>query len=68
MAAPTVLTSNNRNSEIITARLRRGGLTMPRLVLAIVIGVLVAIGGAYATHNVLNAKPDSGSLYSYGGS
>jgi hypothetical protein len=41
---------------------------MPRLVLAIVIGVLVALGGAYATHNVLNAKPDNGSLYSYGGS
>jgi hypothetical protein len=40
---------------------------MPRLVLAIVIGVLVAIGGAYATHNVLNAKPDNSSLYSYGG-
>jgi hypothetical protein len=41
---------------------------MPRLALAIVIGVLVALGGAYATHNVLNAKPDGGSLYSYSGS
>ena len=41
---------------------------MTRLVLAIVIGVLVALGGAYATHNVLNAKPDSGTLYGYSGS
>jgi hypothetical protein len=41
---------------------------MPRLILAIAIGVLVALGGAFATHTVLNAKPDSGSLYSYGGS
>jgi hypothetical protein len=41
---------------------------MPRLVFAIVIGVLVAIGGAYATHTMLGAKPDSSSLYSYGGS
>jgi hypothetical protein len=41
---------------------------MTRLVLAIVIGVLVALGGAYATHDVLNAKPDNASLYSYGGS
>ncbi len=40
---------------------------MTRLALAIVIGVLVAIGGAYATHNVLNAKPDNASQYSYGG-
>jgi hypothetical protein len=41
---------------------------MSRLALAIVIGVLVALGGAYATHNVLNAKPDSATQYSYGGS
>jgi hypothetical protein len=41
---------------------------MPRLVFAIVIGVLVALGGAYATHTMLNAKPDSASIYSYGGS
>ena len=41
---------------------------MPRLVLAIVIGVLVAIGGAYATNTLLGAKPDSGALYSYSGS
>jgi hypothetical protein len=40
---------------------------MNRLVLVIVIGVLVALGGAYATNTVLTAKPDSGSLYSYGG-
>jgi hypothetical protein len=40
---------------------------MARLALAIVIGVLVALGAAYATHTVLNAKPDSASLYSYGG-
>ena len=41
---------------------------MPRLVLAVVIGVLVALGGAFATNTLLNAKPDSASLYSYGGS
>jgi hypothetical protein len=41
---------------------------MPRLVLAIVLGVLVALGGAYATNTLMNSKPDSGSLYSYGGS
>ena len=41
---------------------------MPRLVLAIVIGVLVALGGAYATNTLVNSKPDSGTLYSYGGS
>jgi hypothetical protein len=40
---------------------------MPRLVLAIVIDVLVAFGGAYATRSLINATPDSGSLYSYGG-
>jgi hypothetical protein len=40
---------------------------MPRLVLAIVIGVLVALGGAYATNTLVNSKPDSGTLYSYGG-
>jgi hypothetical protein len=40
---------------------------MARLVLAIVIGVLVALGGAYATHTMLGARPDSGSLFSYGG-
>jgi hypothetical protein len=41
---------------------------MIRLALAIALGVLVAVGGAYATHSLLNARPDSGSLYSYGGS
>jgi hypothetical protein len=41
---------------------------MPRLVFAIVIGVLVALGGAYATHTMLGARPDSASVYSYGGS
>ena len=41
---------------------------MPRLVLAILVGVLVALGGAYATHSLLSAKPDSSALYSYGGS
>jgi hypothetical protein len=41
---------------------------MTRLVFAIVIGVLVALGGAYATHTMLNARPDSASTYSYGGS
>ena len=41
---------------------------MPRLVLAIVIGVLVALGGAYATNTLLNTKPDSAAQYSYGGS
>ncbi len=41
---------------------------MTRLVLAIVIGVLVALGGAYATNTLVNSKPDSGTLYSYGGS
>jgi hypothetical protein len=41
---------------------------MPRLVLAIIIGVLVALGGAYATNTLVNSKPDSASLYSYGGS
>ena len=40
---------------------------MPRLVLAIVIGVLVAFGGAYATNTLLSAKPDSAAQYSYGG-
>jgi hypothetical protein len=40
---------------------------MPRLILAIVLGVLVAIGGAYATNTLLNSKPDSASQYSYGG-
>jgi hypothetical protein len=40
---------------------------MPRLVIAIVIGVLVAIGGAYATHTLINARPDSASVYSYNG-
>jgi hypothetical protein len=38
---------------------------MPRLALAIVIGVLVAIGGVYAVTSVVNAKPDNTSLYSY---
>jgi hypothetical protein len=41
---------------------------MTRLVFAIVIGVLVALGGAYATHAMLNARPDSASIYSYSGS
>jgi len=41
---------------------------MPRLVLAIVLGVLVALGGAYATNVLMNSKPDNASLYSYGGS
>jgi hypothetical protein len=41
---------------------------MTRLVLAVVIGVLVALGGAYATNTLMNSKPDSGALYSYGGS
>jgi hypothetical protein len=41
---------------------------MIRLALAIALGVLVAVGGAYATHSLLNARPDSASLYSYGGS
>jgi len=41
---------------------------MTRLVFAIVIGVLVAFGGAYATHTMIGAKPDSSSVYSYGGS
>jgi hypothetical protein len=40
---------------------------MTRLVLAIVIGVLVALGGAFATHAVINARPDNASLFSYGG-
>ena len=40
---------------------------MHRLVLAIVIGVLVALGGAYATNTLLNTKPDSAAQYSYGG-
>jgi len=40
---------------------------MIRLTLAIALGVLVALGGAYATHSLLNAKPDSSSVYSYGG-
>jgi hypothetical protein len=38
------------------------------LALALIIGVLVALGGAYATHSLLDAKPDNASLYSYGGS
>lgn len=38
------------------------------LALAILIGVCCAIGGGYATSTLLNAKPDSASLYSYGGS
>jgi len=41
---------------------------MTRLVLAVVIGVLVALGGAYATNTLVNSKPDSGTLFSYGGS
>jgi hypothetical protein len=41
---------------------------MPRLILAIVVGVLVALGGAYATHSLINATPDSHSQFSYGGS
>jgi hypothetical protein len=41
---------------------------MIRLTLAIALGVLVALGGAYATHSLLNARPDSASVYSYGGS
>jgi hypothetical protein len=41
---------------------------MIRLALAIALGVLVALGGAYATHSLLNARPDGASLYSYGGS
>ena len=41
---------------------------MSRLLLAIVLGVAVALGGAYATHSLLSAKPDSSALYSYGGS
>jgi hypothetical protein len=41
---------------------------MSRLVLAIVLGVLVALGGAWATNSLVNSKPDSGTLYSYGGS
>jgi hypothetical protein len=40
---------------------------MTRLVLAIVLGVLVAVGGAYATHSVLSARSDSASQFSYGG-
>jgi hypothetical protein len=40
---------------------------MYRLVLAIVLGVLVALGGAYATNSLLNSKPDSAAQYSYGG-
>jgi hypothetical protein len=40
---------------------------MPRIVLALVLGVLVAVGGAYATHAVLSARPDSASQFSYGG-
>jgi hypothetical protein len=40
---------------------------MIRLALAIAVGVLVALGGAYATHSLLNARPDGSSLYSYGG-
>jgi hypothetical protein len=41
---------------------------MIRLSLAIALGIVVALGGTYATHSLLNAKPDSASLYSYGGS
>ena len=41
---------------------------MIRLVLAIALGVAIALGGAYATHTLLNARPDSASVYSYGGS
>jgi len=41
---------------------------MSRLVLAIVLGVLVALGGAWATNSLVNSKPDSASLYSYAGS
>jgi len=41
---------------------------MIRLALAISVGVLVALGGAYATHTLLNARPDSAAVYSYGGS
>lgn len=41
---------------------------MTRLALALALGVLVALGGAYATHSMLNARPDSAALYSYGGS
>ena len=40
---------------------------MLHLLIAIVIGVLLA-GGAYATSTVLNARPDSATVYSYGGS
>jgi hypothetical protein len=41
---------------------------MIRLSLAIAVGIVIALGGAYATHSLLNAKPDSSALYSYGGS
>jgi hypothetical protein len=40
---------------------------MPRLVLAIVIGVAVALGGAYATNSLVNSKPDNATVYSYSG-
>jgi hypothetical protein len=40
---------------------------MPTLILAIVIGVVVALGGAYATNALVNSKPDNAAIYSYTG-
>lgn len=40
---------------------------MVNVVIAVVIGAILASGGGYAAATLLNAKPDSASLYSYGG-
>ncbi len=40
---------------------------MVNLLIAIVIGAILASGGGYAAATLLNARPDSASIYSYGG-
>jgi hypothetical protein len=40
---------------------------MLNLLIAIVIGAVLASGAGYAAATLLNAKPDNASLYSYGG-
>jgi hypothetical protein len=36
-----------------------------RYALAVVIGILIAVGAGYAANSVLSAKSDNGTLYSY---
>jgi hypothetical protein len=38
-----------------------------RLIFAIAIGVLIALGGGLVTHALLDAQTDSSVTYSYGG-